>query len=324
MLTKKIKTMNRKLFFILAAIVPFQSFSQYVLKEGYLSLVPKTKVDKEYKFKNLILYPVFAEKDFISQNSDYSHYTPLEEALKSGKVKITEQEHTGAQVNNLYIENLSADTVFIMAGQVIKGGKQDRVISDDRVLEPHSGKIDLSVFCVEHNRWTYKTDRSFTQTYSVPANSIRKSATYDKNQYDVWDKVSDVTTKQNASSSTGTYTALAEAKDFNKEIGEYDEFFRNAFNKLNNCVGFVGVSGDKIIGCDIFASNKLFRQQLDDLVQSYSTEAITYGKTAINDYDKVLNYLKGFLSNEINQDEKIKGLGNDYQYKGKRVHINTY
>ena len=44
-----------------------------------------------------------------------------------------------------------------MAGEVVKGGKQDRVIAQDVVLAPGE-TIDLNAFCVEKNRWVTKNE----------------------------------------------------------------------------------------------------------------------------------------------------------------------
>ena len=61
------------------------------------------------------------------------------------------------RVNKLIANNVSSDTIFIMAGEVVKGGKQDRVIAQDVVIAPGE-KIDLNAFCVEKNRWVTKDD----------------------------------------------------------------------------------------------------------------------------------------------------------------------
>ncbi len=58
-------------------------------------------------------------------------------------------------VNTLFAKNNSQDTIFIMAGEVVKGGKQDRVIAQDVVIAPGES-LNLSAFCVEQNRWTTK------------------------------------------------------------------------------------------------------------------------------------------------------------------------
>ena len=318
--------MKSKIIFTLLAVsvlLPASLFSQFVLKEGYLSLLPKDKAEQSFKYKNLVLYPILGGNQFV-RDSYKANYTLLEEALKQKKVVITEKDKTGGQVNQLFIENLSTDTVYIMAGEVIKGGKQDRVISDDKVLVPKSGKINLDVFCVEHNRWNYRSDRNFSQYHSLSTNSVRKSAVKDKNQSDVWEKVSEVTTKQNAQTSTGTYTALTSSDAFTKDLNAYVAYFTASFRNLPNCVGFVGVSGDQVIGCDIFASSDMFNKQLKNLLQSYCTEAITSGKAVVIDFGKVNNYLKNYLADERTQDANIDKVGTKYEYKGKKLHINTY
>jgi hypothetical protein len=318
------KTMKSKLFFLLVVLSVFltlKSFSQFVLKDGYLSLLAKDKAEQSFKYKNLILYPILGGSHFVHE-SYTSNYTSLEDALKQKKVVITEKE--SGQVNQLFIENVSTDTVYIMAGEVVKGGKQDRVISDDKVLVPKSGKLNIDVFCVEHNRWTYKSDRNFSQYHSLSTNSVRKSAVKEKNQVEVWDKVAEVTTKQNAQTSTGTYTALTSSASFTNDLNAYLTYFTSSFKGLNNCVGFVGISENKIIGCDIFASNEMFKKQLKNLLQSYSTEAITSGKPAVTDYTKVTTYLKGYLADEKQQDANIEKVGKKYEFRGKKMHINTY
>ena len=318
--------MKSKFFFtvwVLTLFFPLYSFSQFVLKDGYLSLLTKDKAEQSFKYKNLILYPILGGNHFVHESNN-ANYTSLEDALKSKKVKITEKESSGGQVNQLFIENTSMDTVYILAGEVVKGGKQDRVISDDKVLVPRSGKINIDVFCVEHNRWNYKSDRNFSQYHSLSANSVRKSAVKEKNQVEVWQKVADVTSKQSAQTSTGTYTALSSAPAFTNDLNTYINYFTTSFKGLSNCVGFIGVSGDKIIGCDIFANTEMLKKQLKNLVQSYSTEAITNGKAAIPDYTKILTYLKGYLGDEKNQDANIDKVGTKYDYKGKKIHINNY
>jgi hypothetical protein len=317
--------MKNKLYLIAIIVITIinNSFSQFILKEGYLSLLPKDRTEQAFKYKNLVLYPIMGGDKFL-HSVNVSNYMLLEEALKQKKVKIIENEDAGGEVNKLFIENISRDTVFIMAGEVVKGGKQDRVISDDRVLEPKSGKIPIEVYCVEHNRWTYRSDRNFNQYHSLSTNSVRKSAAVDKNQSTVWQKVAEVTEKQDATTSTGTYTALSNSKKLNTELPLYTQFFNNAFSKIPNCVGFVGVSGDKIIGCDIFADNSIFKKQLRNLLQSYCTEAISTGKIAVPSYAKVNTYIQGYLSEEQHQDEKIERIGKKYEYKGKKLHVNTY
>ena len=73
----------------------------------------------------------------------------LSEALAKGSVQVRE---TGS-VNNLEIENTGDADVFIQAGDIVKGGQQDRVLMMSMVLPGKSGKVPIGSFCVEHGRW---------------------------------------------------------------------------------------------------------------------------------------------------------------------------
>ena len=76
----------------------------------------------------------------------------LQEALAKGSVQVIE---TG-QVNELQIENVGGEQVFIQAGDIVKGGKQDRVLTVSLVLPPKSGKVPIASFCVEQGRWSQR------------------------------------------------------------------------------------------------------------------------------------------------------------------------
>src|SRR5262249_30441907 len=74
----------------------------------------------------------------------------LQEALAKGDVKVIE---TG-RVNELMIENGGGEQIFIQAGDIVKGGKQDRVLTVSLVLPPRSGRVPIDSFCVEQGRWS--------------------------------------------------------------------------------------------------------------------------------------------------------------------------
>src|SRR5215470_19122510 len=74
----------------------------------------------------------------------------LEEGMAKGVVKVRETSN----VNQLEIENLGNDDVFVQSGDIVKGGKQDRTLMVSLVLPPKSGAIPIASFCVEEGRWT--------------------------------------------------------------------------------------------------------------------------------------------------------------------------
>src|ERR1700675_557004 len=87
----------------------------------------------------------------------------LQEALAKGAVKV----HETGSVNELTVENTSKDEVYVRAGDIVKGGQQDRVLSVDLLLPPRSGEVSTAAFCVEHGRWTARGNEDARQFSSA-------------------------------------------------------------------------------------------------------------------------------------------------------------
>src|SRR5438552_10984371 len=116
---------------------------------------------------NLTIFPVVT-----SSSHDTHAFLTLDEGLRSGDVIVSEsgnisplgrprrrdgvwrEPHSdGAQVNQLVLVNNSKKPLLLLAGEIVTGGKQDRIIGKDRLVPAESDPIDLSVFCVEPGRW---------------------------------------------------------------------------------------------------------------------------------------------------------------------------
>ena len=282
-----------------------------------------------FTWKNMRVYPVIAKAEFIQAHIDVGKYTSLSEALKQKKLVISEATE-GEQVNKLYAENISKDTIMILGGEVITGGKQDRMIASDFILPPKSGKKDLSVFCVEHGRWTYKGSRSdanvamFSASPGMVNKEVRKAAGVSKNQSKVWDKVSEVTRGNGAVTSTGTYAALDSNKDYKAKVGEYTAFFKKILAEDNSIIGLVAVTGDSIMGCEMFATHNLLMQHADNVINSYATEAITSGSKVTIQNQKVLAYANTLLADETKQSKFIRENGTELKDKNRKLHIAVY
>jgi hypothetical protein len=87
----------------------------------------------------------------------------LQEALAKGAVKV----HETGSVNELTVENAGKDEVYVQAGDIVKGGQQDRVLSVDLLLPPRSGEVSIAAFCVEHGRWTARGNEDVRQFSSA-------------------------------------------------------------------------------------------------------------------------------------------------------------
>jgi hypothetical protein len=313
------KTVHFLIAFLM--IISLSLKAQYNKKN--LELEPAASQQKKYMFEKMQLYPIRANKDFEAHHRNVGHYTSLKKGLEKKKVVIT--EHAQGEVNTLYIENTSSDTVMILAGEVVQGGKQDRMIAQDVILYPKSGKKDVSVFCVEHGRWQDGADgKSFNQYYTISSNEVRKAGAVKKDQREVWSKVEEKTMQNNAKSSTGTLAALKQSEDFNRDLKKYTDYFGKLLLEENDVIGVVAVSGDSILGCDMFATHALFKEHYMNLINSYATEAISTGSKVSVSYEKVKAYLDSIIADESKQNREVEEKGTMLKDGQRTLHISTF
>jgi hypothetical protein len=183
------------------------------------------------------------------------------------------------------------------------------------------------VFCVEHGRWQAgRSGNSFDQYYTISSNKVRKAGAVNKDQSEVWNEVADKTTKNKGETKTGTLAGLKESGDFSRELQKYVAHFEKRLVNEGDVIGIVAVSGEEILGCDMFASHDLFKQHYRNLIHSYSTEAISSGKPGKIEYKKVNEYLDTILDvkNEKEQDQRIKEKGTMLKERNKKLHISTF
>src|SRR6267378_3848945 len=205
---------------------------------------------------NLTVFPVVANKSF-----DTGQFLTLDEGIRSGEVVVTEAGQAqglirrrpgthwmpyqvrDAEVSQLVLANNSKRPLLLLAGEIVTGGKQDRVIGKDRIVPAESDPVDLSVFCVEPGRWVATSEHfgSSGAMYggagigsgTVPAPtmmaqpSVRAKAMADKNQGEVWAEVrkqkeavvggalSGISTE---AAHTSSYARLMENEDVKKQV----------------------------------------------------------------------------------------------------------
>ncbi|EAY31707.1 ARPP-1 family domain-containing protein [Microscilla marina] len=234
---------------------------------------------------------------------------------------------SSASVNNLYIENKSQDTLYIMAGEIVQGGKQDRVIAQDMVIPPNSGKINLSVFCVEKGRWSYKKSKNkdnFDGYYGVSSIALRKVVDTEQKQQKVWKEVERSNAKNAVKSGTSAYTEQKKNAKFKKEYLAYTHFFKNKFKGKSNVIGVIVATGDRVVGCDMFASPHLFQSQYQNLLGSYINEAVTDGAPVQIAEAKVEKYMSDLLDKELKNETELKKKGKVFKHNRKKLHVSKY
>ena len=208
-------------------------------------------------------------------------YITLQEAMLQRKVVV----HETGSVNQLEVENLSGDEIFIQSGDIVKGGKQDRVLKDDLILESKSGRVPLAAFCVEQGRWTKRGAESAAafqgSNDAVAAKSMKMAVRAQSNQQEVWSAVeknqsrlsSAIGAAAPASASPSSYQLTLENKVLKDLSGEYRKSLEKIIDGKADVIGFVFAINGKINSAEIYASNDLFKRLWPKLIKAAAVEA---------------------------------------------------
>jgi hypothetical protein len=283
-------------------------------------------------YENLTVFPVVS-----SSGSDTREFLTLEEGLSRGDVVVREQgaegmvrdrdgmrpavrNYGGPSVNQLVLVNRSKQPLILLAGELVSGGKQDRVIAKDRIVAPGAEPLPLDVFCVEHGRWSAGSD--FTAANTIVHPSVREQAAMKQRQADVWASVTAGSTAAPSAAAppprvsagalseaveleapTQSYSKIYESRrvapSVDAMVNEVQRRFHKATSGLKGerVVGVVVAYGGEVAWSDIFASADLFEEYWRKLLRSYAVEAVarpTLREVAANeDAQEFLERLNG-------------------------------
>ena len=311
------------------------------------------KVLEPIRHGSLTVFPVVASKSYAT-----NEFLTLDEGLRSGEVVVTEygnvrgllrrhvtpaMQHDGAEVNRLVLINNSKRPLLLLAGEIVTGGKQDRVIGKDRIVPAESDPVDLSVFCVEPGRWVATSEHFGTSdaTYggsgvAVPGTmmaqpSVRAKAMGDKDQNQVWAEVrkqqqametveveaSAPTASTNEIRSTSSYARVMGNKDVKEKVDEVAKPIERNYQSLikqlrdRKAVGVVVAVNGRIIWSDVFASTELLEKYWPKLVRSYASEAVV---TRAKGAEASLAQAEAFLANMDGKRETIESEPGVYRH----------
>jgi len=290
---------------------------------------------------NLLLFPVVrADGKSIAETP----FITLDEGLKSGEVEVTEagrarglvrqrgevigvppygspnsntyqpppDTYRGDEVNTLVLVNHSKRPLLLLAGEIVTGGKQDRIIAKDRIVPADADPIDLSVFCIEPGRWTGSSSsfgaagKSAAKSFMVQP-EVRERAMAEQDQQQVWNSVNGAIAQMEAAASappagagvgsgagrgasahrqldTTSYARAVQDTAVSEKVDEAAASVMNAREQVlaklrdEHAIGVVVAVRGEIIWADLFASTDLLSRYWTKLVRSYAAESLTEGK----------------------------------------------
>jgi hypothetical protein len=229
----------------------------------------------------------------------------LTEAVAKGRVQVLE---TG-QVNELKIENTGDEEVFIQAGDMVKGGRQDRVLMVSIVLPPRSGLVPIASFCVEPGRWSARGGEDATKFSSAreampsrktlaimaaptvsgaggprPAGGPALQGGNDtgNRQRLVWDEVArmqaDLSAGVNAHVAAPQSASSLQLALEHEKLNEARQAYVAALEPLgltdSGVIGYVAAINGRPVSANIYPSNGLFQKMWKKQLTAAVTEAI--------------------------------------------------
>jgi hypothetical protein len=297
-------------------------------------------------YENIAVFPVVS-----GSPQDTSRFLTLEEGLASGEVIVSErgaggmvrnrgqvrpiavpQYDAGASVNQLVLINRSKRPLLLLAGELVSGGKQDRIIGKDRIVPVGAEPLPLDVFCVEHGRWTGSSSQ-FTASKTIVHPSVRERAAVDQKQTEVWAGVAEGSmagvisaspsplpapriSAQNLADAIATeaptqsYRKIYEGSRVGGTVDSFVDQVQRRFARATanlkgeHVVGVIVAYGGEVAWSDIFASDQLFHQYWNKLLRSYAVEALarpTLRETA--SADDAREFLRRLNGREVEETE---------------------
>lgn len=219
----------------------------------------------------------------------HQEYATLTEAMKTRKVVV----HETGNVQQLRIENHGTLPVFIQSGDIVKGGRQDRVISLDIIVPPGAGGIPLDAFCVESGRWSKrgleKDSRFASNAFMLPSRSLRLAAKQTRRQGDVWANVASQQARLNqnvaklsgktgvdvrANASASSLQLSMENEDLQELVRTYTDALEGLLDGKPDVLGFAFALDGEANNAEIYGRSDLFRAMWPKLLHAAVVEAI--------------------------------------------------
>jgi len=237
------------------------------------------RVSTPYVYKNLTIFLLHGK----DQNTKGNVMT-LQEAMERNLFRVYE---TG-DVNELEVENLSKEfDVFIQSGDIVKGGKQDRILAVSIIIPASSGRVKIEAFCVESGRWTKRGEEDSAKFNSsndrIVTKELKIAANASRSQQEVWSQVSEAQARLSKNvggdvASGSSRSSLQLSLENRKVVATVDEYIRSLSSIINgksDVIGYAMAINGKINSADVYVSNALFKKVWGKMLKAAATEAVS-------------------------------------------------
>jgi len=244
----------------------------------------------------------------------------MRQALGRGVLVI--EELASAQVSSARFINKSRSAmIFLMAGELITGGKQNRTLRTDALLGPGSSTV-LPLYCVEKGRW--RGTGKFGAASAVVPQAVREKAAGSAGQDEIWSEVRRANKRlRSSTASEDLYAAMAKPENA-RQLSAWRK--KVVPNLPRGCVGVVVAHAGRIVGADLFNSPELFSAMRDKVLNSYLSQYAwplpVRGASRVRirpvTGEQVREYLRDCYRTRFVPGE-LRGVGRVYHLRGRRA-----
>jgi len=239
---------------------------------------PDYRISAPYSYKNLTIFLIHGKNETSKTN-----IVTLQEAMERRILRVYET----SEVNDLAVENISKQfDVFIQSGDIVKGGKQDRVLAVSIIIPARSGRIKIEAFCVESGRWEKRGNEDSGQFSSsnerIVSRELKLAANGARSQQEVWAKVSEAQDKLGRN--LGTPVVAADSRtslQLSLENGKVAATSAEYVSKLGallegktDVIGYAFAVNGQINSADVYVSNALFKKLWPRMLKAAAVEAV--------------------------------------------------
>jgi hypothetical protein len=203
----------------------------------------------------------------LNRSSDrLSDVLTMDQALAKGLLAI--EELATARVEQArFINKSGSRMIFLMAGELITGGKQNRMLQTDALLGPDSATV-LPLYCVQKGRW--KGAGKFDARSTVVPYGVRSRACGRAGQDAIWSEVRRANARLESSTASQDLGAAMYKTENVRRLAGLRE--RITPHLPRGCVGVVVAVGGRIVAADLFNSPELFSAMRRKVLDSYLSE----------------------------------------------------
>jgi len=279
-----------------------------------------------YHYRGLAVFPLR-----LRQVEDPADYVSLDEAAGRGWLVV--EEKPLASVPELFVSNTGRRPIFLMAGELLSGGKQNRTLRKDMLLLPGARNIPAPVYCIEQGRWTGKTG-GFGSRNALAGTALRQQIAGEAGQSAVWKQVEADASANRVASESGDLGAVYQDRTVQGRMEEYAREIRRRLPR--DIVGLVAVERSHIVSSDIFCNPRLFEKLKDKLLSSCVVQPL--GEVSVRrtpDREDVRRFLERVYRAGVHTEPSPGGgeqvrvsgagiMGNGLVYEGSVIHVSLF